>query len=127
MTLDRAYLETAWTAKVLIGKEVFQLVSGLDAVALVPFCTSENLGNIGIVPRLDVIVALLPSVDVPLNSVTFVANDESREDTSSVLASCNCATQPSFIDWHLHDRIQLIPQHRADFLNCQLSASIADE
>lgn len=127
MTLDRTYLKTAWAAKVLIGEEVLQLVSGLDAVALVPFSTPEDLGNIGIVPGLDIIVALLPSVDVPLNSVTFVTNDESGGDTSSALASSNCMTQPCFIVWYLHDRIQLIPKHRADFLNRQLSASIPDE
>lgn len=32
-----------------------------------------------------------------------------------------------FIGFHLHNRIQLIPKHRAELLNRQLGTSISDE
>lgn len=72
-----AYLKSAWVTELLIGEQVLQLVSGLDAANLVRIPSSENLRDVGIVPWLDVIVARFPSVYVSLNGVTFVTDDES--------------------------------------------------
>lgn len=72
-----AYLKSAWVTELLIGEQVLQLVSGLDAANLVRIPGSENLRDVGIVPGLDVIIARFPSVNVSLNGVTFIADDES--------------------------------------------------
>lgn len=116
----KTHLQPAGTTELIIGEEVLQLVPGLDAVALVPSLASENLGDIGIVPRLNIIVARIPPMDVSLDSVTFVTNDESRDGCISTGFIHSRAV-------HSHDRAKLIPKHCAYFLNCQLGASISNE
>lgn len=58
----------------LVGKQLVELITGLDAVALVVILGSEDLGDVRKVPGLNVIVSCIPTVDVSLDGVTLVAN-----------------------------------------------------
>jgi hypothetical protein len=62
--------------ELLVGKQLVELVTGLDPVSLVVLLGAEGLGNVGEVPGLDVIVLRIPSVDVSLDGVSFVADHE---------------------------------------------------
>jgi hypothetical protein len=65
--------------EILISEQLVEFVTGLDTVALVVVLGSEDCGNVGKFPRLDVIVNCVPSVDVSLDSVAIVADNEAGD------------------------------------------------
>lgn len=74
-------------AEVLVGKQLVEFVASLDTVTLVSILSTEDLRNIGKVPGLDVIVTLVPSVDVALDGVALVADHKSRSTCISMPCS----------------------------------------
>lgn len=65
--------------ELLVSEQLVEFVTGLDTVALVVVLGSEDCGNVGKFPRLDVVVTCVPSVDVSLDSVAIVANNETGD------------------------------------------------
>lgn len=64
----------------LLGEQLVEFVTGLDTIAcVVVLVSSEDLGNVGKVPWLDVVVTCVPSMDVSLNSVAVVADNETGD------------------------------------------------
>lgn len=61
------------SAEVLVGKQRVEFVASLDTVSLVSILSTEDPRDVGKVPGLDVVVALVPSVDVALDGVALVA------------------------------------------------------
>lgn len=78
--IDRraSYLETLRFAEALVGKQLVELIPGLDPVSLVSMLCTEYLRDIDKVPGLDVVVTLIPSVNVPLNGVSLIAYHEAK-------------------------------------------------
>lgn len=72
------YLETLRIAETRVGEQLVQLIPRLDPVTLVAILGTKDLGDIGKVPGLDVVVAGIPAVDVSLDRVALIANHETR-------------------------------------------------
>lgn len=72
------YSKSVRGAEVLVGKQFVEFVTSLDTIPLVSILSTEDLRDAGKVPGLDVIVALVPSVDVALDGVALVADHETR-------------------------------------------------
>jgi hypothetical protein len=60
-----------------IGEQIVELITGFDAVALVVILGSKDLGDVGKVPRLNIIVSGIPTMNVSLDGITFIANHKS--------------------------------------------------
>lgn len=67
-----------------------ELISGLDAVSLVTIIGTEDLGNVDMIPGLDIVVRRIPSVNVSLDGVALVADDEAKNNilVSSMFFLC---------------------------------------
>jgi hypothetical protein len=71
--------------EVLVSEQLVELITGLDTVALVVVLGSEDLGDAGKVPWLDVVVSCVPSMDVSLDSVAIVADNEAKNGQVRIL------------------------------------------
>lgn len=65
--------------EVVVSEQLVKFVTGLDTVALVVVLGTEDCGNVGKLPRLDVVVTCVPSVDVSLDGVAVVANNKAGD------------------------------------------------
>lgn len=72
------YAEAVAFIEAGLGKQLVELISGLDAVSLVAIIGTEDLWNVDMIPGLDVVVLRIPSVNVSLNGVALVTDDEAR-------------------------------------------------
>lgn len=70
--------------EVLVSEQLVELITSLDTVALVVVLGSEDLGDIGKVPWLDIVVSCVPSMDVSLDSVAVVADNEAKDGQVSI-------------------------------------------
>lgn len=73
------YSKLVGHVEVLVSEQLVKFVTGLDTVALVVVLGSEDCGDVGKFPRLDVVVTCVPSVDVSLDGVAIVANNETGD------------------------------------------------
>lgn len=73
------YPKLVGRTELLVSKQLVELVAGLDPVSLVVLLGAEDLGNVGEVPGLDVVVLRIPSVDVSFDGVSLVADHEPRK------------------------------------------------
>jgi hypothetical protein len=65
--------------EVLVSEQLGKFVTSLDTVALVIVLGSEDFGDVGEFPWLDIVVFCVPSVNVSLDGVTFVADNEAGD------------------------------------------------
>lgn len=117
-----SYLEALRVAEALVGKQLVQLIPSLDPVTLVSVLGAKDLGDIGKVPGLDVVVASIPSMDVSLDGVALVADHKAMSCQHRVFQKCLGLSLNN-----LHNWLELVPQHRAQLLHCQLDTTITDE
>jgi hypothetical protein len=74
--VDLNQLQVRSRRELLVGKEIGDLAPALDLITLVLARSPEGLRDVFPRPRLDIVVACLPAVDVSLDCVALVAEDE---------------------------------------------------
>lgn len=72
----RTHLQTWSGRELFVRKKLFGLIPGLDLVCLIVALCSENLGDSLVIPGLNVVVCFIPSMDIPFNGISFIADDK---------------------------------------------------
>lgn len=122
------YLQARGGGEGLVSKELSQLIASLDLITLV-FLRPERSGDILELPRLNVVVFVLPAMNVPLNSISVVAYHESEVVCQQLYHGLLLRTF-FLLSKHVqnsHYWFQSVPQHCAHFLDSKLEATIADK
>ena len=70
------YLQIWSRGKGVVRKEICEFGSALDLISLVLAACSKNGRDTLEVPLLDVVVAGVPSMDIPLDCISFIAKDK---------------------------------------------------
>lgn len=70
------YLQVWSRGEFFVREDIGKLFSGLCLVSLVLATCPKNRGDILERPRLDVIVACIPPMDISLDRISFVADDK---------------------------------------------------
>lgn len=78
---------------------------------------SECLNKRAMLPGLDVIILLIPTVDISLNSVPAIANDKSISISQG--SAMNLPRMP------LHYGVKVLSKHRAYLLCCHLKTAVS--
>lgn len=73
-----AYLEAWGGSEFLVLEELVHLILGLNHITLVEVASSEYGGDVLVVPFLDIVVSGIPSVNVPLDGISLVADHEAE-------------------------------------------------
>lgn len=118
------YAEAVGFIEAGLSKQLVELISGLDAVSLVAIIGTEDLWNVDMIPRLDIVVRRIPSVNVSLNGVALVTDDKAVYNTRVSKCFLN---ESSDLVKDLHNGVQFVAQHSAQLLHGQLQAAVSNK
>lgn len=120
---SKTYLQIRGRGKFLVCKQLGELLSGLNPVTLILVLGTKCHGQVHKVPFLNVVVALLPSVNISLDGKPFVADHKAVLRVSKYYGRARDVP----IKLNLHYGVELIPDHGAHFLESKLETTIANE